>query len=232
MRTPLACLALLLLAACRPDAPAPARVPAPAPEPSATDNPVQPLPASASANFRCGDVLVGAAFDNARRELVLTVATRRLVLPQAMAASGARYADAQGNEFWNKGDRATLKLDGARLDCELTDQVSAWGEARSRGVAFRGLGTEPFWSLEVDRGERPAIRLALDMGQRPLRVAQAHALTDGEGYAGVASDGSAVVLRIVRAECSDGMSDLLYPARIELQVGGEAFHGCGGFLEP
>jgi len=230
MRIALACLALLL-AACRSEVPGPAgdSAPAPTPEPAV---PAQPMPEATSANFRCGDVLAGAVFDNARGELVLSVAARRLVLPQAASASGARYADAQGNEFWNKGRHATLTLDGARLDCEVTDQVSPWDEARSRGVAFRGLGTEPFWSLEVDRGNAPEIRLGLDMGQRPLRIAHASALTEGEGYTGTADDGSAVTLRITRGDCSDGMSDQRYPATVELQVGEESFRGCGGFLDP
>ena len=34
----------------------------------------------------------------------------RSLTPQP-AASGARYADDQGNEFWNQGEEATLKLD-------------------------------------------------------------------------------------------------------------------------
>ncbi|MGY1409759.1 MliC family protein [Luteimonas sp. A611] len=193
--------------------------------------PAAPLPDSTTANFRCGDVLANARFDNARGELTLTIATRRTVLPQVMAASGARYADAQGNEFWNKGDSATLTLGGQTLDCRVTDEVSPWDEARARGVAFRGLGTEPFWSLEVDAGPTPRMRLALDMGERPLVVAQATPLEAGEGFLGSADDGSAVELRITRGSCSDGMSDLDYPASIALTVGAETLKGCGAFLD-
>ena len=32
-------------------------------------------------------------------------------LPAQAAASGARYADDKGTEFWNKGEEAHLKLD-------------------------------------------------------------------------------------------------------------------------
>ena len=122
----------LLLGACGP-APVPAPV-APAADPASPSVAPDTRPADevVVAHFRCGDLAVGARFDNARGELVLTPAARRLVLPQAPAASGARYADAQGNEFWNKGQRANLTLDGARLDCAVTGQVSSWDEARSR----------------------------------------------------------------------------------------------------
>ncbi|MGJ4804222.1 MliC family protein [Luteimonas sp. SDU82] len=230
MRIALTSVAALLLGACRPaPAPAPAAPAADPASPSATPG------ATAAgdvvvAHFRCGDLAVGTRFDNARGELVLTPGARRLVLQQAVAASGARYVDAAGNEFWNKGDAATLVLDGQQHDCSTTDEASPWDEARTRGVSFRGLGTEPFWALEVDRA--PAIRLELDAGARQLRVDQASILEVGEGYAGTADDGSEVVLRIRREACSDGMSDQHYPASIELQVGEERLRGCGGFLEP
>ena len=35
-----------------------------------------------------------------------------LTLPQVESASGARYADSQGNEFWSKGEQATFTLAG------------------------------------------------------------------------------------------------------------------------
>ena len=193
--------------------------------------PTPPRPDTATANFRCGDLLAGAVFDNLRGELVLTIATRRLVLPQAISASGARYADERGNEFWNKGDQATLTLDGARHDCSVTGEVSPWDEARSRGVVFRGLGTEPFWSLDVAGGAAPSMQLALDMGERPITVAQATQLPARAGFDGVADAGSVVELRITRGTCSDGMSDQAYPASITLKVGAETFAGCGAFLD-
>jgi len=234
MRALPACLAalplLLALAACEPaqtppaaDAPVDTKAPADAAPP--------PMPETATARFRCGDLLVGAAFDNIAGHVTLSLGTRQVRLPQAVAASGARYADDQGNEFWNKGDDATLTLDGATHDCTVTDQASPWDEARSRGVVFRGLGTEPFWSLEVDGGPAPRMRLELDMGERRLVVPQAAARDAGEGYAGKADDGSEVVLRIARGDCSDGMSDQTYPASIELQVGEQAYRGCGAFLQ-
>lgn len=224
-----ATLPLLLATACKPSPPA-APVDAAGQAPAAVETP-SPIPYTTTANFRCGDLLVGAVFDNVADDVTLSINTRRTRLPQTVAASGARYADDQGNEFWNKGDNATLKLDGATHECSVTEQVSPWDEARARGVAFRGLGTEPFWSLEVDGGPVQQMRLDLNMGERRLVVPQVAALGEGEGYAGKADDGSDVTLRITRGACSDGMSDQTFPASIELQVGGETFRGCGAFLQ-
>jgi len=222
--------ACLLLVACTP---APPAAPASAgvagePQVPAAD---AGAPAEAHANFRCGEQLVGALFDNRAGTVVLTLGGRRVELAQAVSASGARYTDAAGNTFWNKGDEASLTLDGGQLDCRETAEVSPWDEARARGVAFRGLGTEPFWSLEVDGGEAPEMRLDLDMGERRLLVAGAAPLDEGEGWSGSADDGSAVTLRVTRGDCSDGMSDMTYPATVELQVGEEAYRGCGAFLD-
>lgn len=217
---------LFLLAACghapsQPagNAPAPAGSPAPA------------LPDVATASFRCGDLLTGARFDNRRGTVVLTPGPGRLVLAQAMSASGARYGDDRGNEFWNKGNDATLVLGGQRHECTVTDQVSPWDQARERAAVFRGLGTEPFWSLEVGGGNAPRIRLELDMGQRPLTVDRAVPLPGRAGFHGMANDGSAVDLRITAGDCSDGMSDQTYPAAVALDVGGDIFQGCGAFLD-
>ncbi|MBV6813167.1 MliC family protein [Xanthomonas campestris pv. passiflorae] len=44
--------------------------------------------------------------------LQLTLEDRRLVLLSAQAASGARFADAQGNQFWEHAGEATLSLAG------------------------------------------------------------------------------------------------------------------------
>ncbi|WP_162435183.1 MliC family protein [Pseudoxanthomonas koreensis] len=50
-----------------------------------------------------------------------------LVLQQAAAASGARYADSNGNEFWTKGPGGTLTLSGtpARECTEVVNPATA-----------------------------------------------------------------------------------------------------------
>ncbi|TYT25195.1 hypothetical protein FZO89_02285 [Luteimonas viscosa] len=227
-----AVLALLLASACSPDRPPGPTVTEP---PTAAQTPAveppSPVAGITTAHFRCGDLQVGAEFDNAAGHVTLSIGTGRTRLPQAVAASGARYADTAGNEFWNKGDGATLTLDGVSHACIVTEQGSPWHEARSRGAHFRGLGTEPFWSLEVEGGPAPRLLLDLEMGERRLVVAQPTPLDQGEGFAGQADDGSEVTLRITRGDCSDGMSDERYPASIDLTVGGETYAGCGAFLQ-
>lgn len=216
---------LLLATACTQNS-----APPPAPPADVADE-ASP-PAATSANFRCGDLLLGVDFDNAAETATLSWSGHRHVLPQVEAASGARYADDAGNEFWNKGDEATLTLAGtAPLQCGITDDVSPWDEARARGVAFRGIGTEPGWMVEVDGGEAPALRAQLDYGERSLEAGPVEVAADGTGYSGTADDGTVVDVVVVTGDCSDGMSDQTYPARVQLTVGDRVLHGCGAFLD-
>lgn len=69
------------------------------------------LPAQTVA-WRCGPRTVATRFDAATDALQLTLDDRRLILLSAQAASGARFADAQGNQFWEHAGEATLSLAG------------------------------------------------------------------------------------------------------------------------
>ncbi|MBB4723784.1 MliC family protein [Xanthomonas euvesicatoria] len=86
--------------------PRPAKTPAPA---AAAADPA--LPAQTVA-WRCGPRTVATRFDAVTDALQLTLDDRRLILLSAQAASGARFADAQGNQFWEHAGEATLSLAG------------------------------------------------------------------------------------------------------------------------
>ena len=221
---------LIALAACRPTGettttPAPATDPVPAAEPAAPAVTAEPI----VVGFRCGDLLVGTTFDNAAGNVVLSINGSRRQLPQAQSASGARYADAAGNEFWNKGDGATLTLDGATHECHRTDAVSPWDAARARGIVFRAVGNEPGWLVEVEGGDAPVLRAQLDMGARTVEAGPVERTADG--FSGTAADGTPVVLKATGNGCVDGMSGQSFPASVELAVGEERFIGCGAFLD-
>lgn len=103
-----------------------------------------------------------------------------------------------------------------------------WEQARARGSAFRGIGTEPGWWVEVGGGDAPRLHAELDYGERKVEVAGASRAADG--YVGSTADGVAVSLTTAKEPCSDGMSDTEYPASAILTVGGRTYRGCGRFL--
>jgi len=70
-------------------------------------------------NYQCEDLAVSAEFHGAKRVL-LSVPGNKLLLEPVAAASGAKYADGKGNEFWSK-DGAVLTLAGQpQRHCKAT----------------------------------------------------------------------------------------------------------------
>jgi heat shock protein HslJ len=88
-------------------------------------------------------------------------------------------------------------------------------------ATYFALGTEPFWNLEItptqinlNRIDTPRLLVANPgwhevMGVRTINT-------------------SALTVNVVRENCSDGMSDREYPDRVEVVVGDQVLHGCGG----
>lgn len=91
-------------------------------------------------------------------------------------------------------------------------------------ATYRALGTERFWSLELNGREMvfteanaPGVRI-IDAQPRPIH-----------GFAGDIYQGKRINLNIVHGQrCSDGMSDRVYPDKVQVSVDGRAFEGCGG----
>ncbi|WP_062538099.1 COG3650 family protein, partial [Mizugakiibacter sediminis] len=207
------------------------------PPPAAPAPPPAPPPAAAPAAprrlvYQCGDRRIEAQADD--DAIALALPERALRLPRQVSAGGARYADGEGNEFWSKGASARLTLDGGKPQtCTLTDAGSPWADAKARGVGFRAVGNEPGWSVEVDRGDAPAMRVVLDYGQRRYDLPATQPFGDpatGEvGFRGDAG-GAPVELRIRRAVCTDAMSGETFNASADLAVDGAHYRGCGRFL--
>ena len=224
--------AAVLLAACGPrdgQTGAASGTASPQPQPAASSTPpVQPpMPAS---RWRCGELLVSAAAVG--KNVELSFSGRKLNLAGAESASGMRYADGQGNEFWTENEQAALTLAGEeKRDCEASQNVSPWEEAKARGVVFRGIGQEPGWWVEIGSGDSPALHAELDYGERKIDVARTQGISSTHGYGGQLADGTAVVLRTWSESCSDAMSGERFDQRAELTVGDKAYQGCGAYLD-
>lgn len=177
------------------------------------------------AHWECGELGVMSRFEDGHVRLAFNGAS--LLLPAAVAASGARYADARGNEFWTKGATGRLALAGEPArDCVQAAQPSPWNQALLHGATFRAVGSEPGWSAEV-AGTPPALDAQLDYGERRLHVPLRAA---ADGYVGNDASGP-VRLRIEKTACEDGMSGQRFEARVTLAVGDREYRGCGAYLD-
>jgi uncharacterized membrane protein len=85
---------------------------------------------------------------------------------------------------------------------------------------YRAIGTEPFWDLTIGRD-----MLFTDRGNN-ISVAEPTPPVR-TGFAGETYQGRRLVVNIVHAKCSDGMSDRTYPDTVNVTVDGHAYRGCG-----
>ena len=87
---------------------------------------------------------------------------------------------------------------------------------------YRALGTEPFWNLLIDEKNltfRP-MEGALVIQPTPAPI---------NGFAGPIYQTPRIGVNVVKnVKCSDGMSDRVYPDKVQVTVDGTRFEGCGG----
>ena len=89
------------------------------------------------------------------------------------------------------------------------------------GGVYRGTGTEPFWKLTIDP-QQMVFTLA---GSSPVSQPTPRVIV---GFAGEIYQTPRINVNIVHARCSDGMSDRVYPDKVQVTVDGRRFDGCGG----
>ncbi len=93
--------------------------------------------------------------------------------------------------------------------------------AAATPLLYHALGTEPFWSVTITQR---AIRLERpDTPPLVVRRPPARVTRKGRRYAT-----RKITVEIVRARCSDGMSDRLYPDTVTVRLRHTTLHGCGG----
>lgn len=94
--------------------------------------------------------------------------------------------------------------------------------ASARTETYRAVGTEPGWTLTIERGW---INYAGDYGKTRIRVKAPIARPSFNGRRYITRR---IVVDITRAPCSDGMSDRKFPDRVTVTIGRRSVKGCGG----
>lgn len=96
----------------------------------------------------------------------------------------------------------------------------------------RAIGTEPFWGVEIS--PETLAYTAIDhpgvTATNPGPTIQGTTAV----YAAAGADGTALVVTLIATECSDGMSDRIYPLTARVELGSQTLNGCAAsaaFLE-
>ena len=94
------------------------------------------------------------------------------------------------------------------------------------GGVYSASGTEPFWSLTVD-SQQMVFTDRNTNAQVVERTPSAISGVAGENY-----QTPRIRLNIVHSPCNNGMSDRSYPDKVQVDVDGRRFNGCGGASTP
>ena len=86
---------------------------------------------------------------------------------------------------------------------------------------YHALGTEPFWNLLIDEHDITFI----EPEKQPIKQPAPKPII---GIAGEIYQTPRINVNVVHGQCSDGMSDRVYPDKVQVTVDGRHFNGCGG----
>jgi len=107
-----------------------------------------------------------------------------------------------------------------RLPSDCTSRrLRAFAAAAS--ASLYAVGTEPFWDVLIDEHD-VTFTLA---GMQPVRQPTPPVI---HGIAGEIYNTPRIHVNIVHGQCSDGMSDRIFPDKVQVDVDGKRFNGCGG----
>jgi heat shock protein HslJ/uncharacterized lipoprotein YbaY/uncharacterized membrane protein len=162
--------------------------------------------------YRCGDTVVTVGFDGPNARLRANGVTRTLA-PEP-AASGARFAG-DGAEFWSKGDRATVTLEGTTLPECLPAIPPGLFPLTARG-------NEPFWTLTLAEGRATFNPMAGTASEDALP--EPEVLPDALRFALP----SGLTVTLAEAIHRDTMTGMPYPVTVTLERDGETLTGGGG----
>lgn len=97
-------------------------------------------------------------------------------------------------------------------------------------ASFRALGTEPFWAVHVGPDRLRYMTPEDQQGQSVPYTREQTAIDTVVLTARVG--GKELVLKGRMAECSDGMSDVVYPFAVTLSLDGQQEQGCARPVDP
>lgn len=92
------------------------------------------------------------------------------------------------------------------------------------GQPLRAIGTEPFWGVEITpqtitytAPDTPGVTAT-----NPGPTIQGTTAV----YAAAGAGGTTLVVTLIATECSDGMSDRVYPLTARVELGSQTLNGC------
>jgi uncharacterized membrane protein len=89
---------------------------------------------------------------------------------------------------------------------------------------LRANGAEPFWSVDISKDAM--VYTGVDREEQRAGNPQPVVQGTTAVYTGATDDGEAMVVTLIATECSDGMSDRIYPLTAKVELGEVSLTGC------
>ena len=105
---------------------------------------------------------------------------------------------------------------------------NVWYKAKLRGVAFRAIGQEPGWLLEITNGEE--ILLVTDYGKNRNAFPYVEPQEDKAARKTVFQVNNSTSVLIEGKPCTDSMSGESFEVTVTVALGEKKLRGCGRAL--
>jgi uncharacterized membrane protein len=120
--------------------------------------------------------------------------------------------------------RRLIPLLALLAGCATTDMPDSSLGGVDLDQPIRALGTEPFWAVEL----RPDVLIysGVDRPEQRAPDPRRTVSADQAVFRGTTQTGAALVVTLTPIDCSDGMSDRVYPLSARVEIGAERLSGC------
>ncbi|MGB5613156.1 MAG: hypothetical protein WBM67_10920, partial [Sedimenticolaceae bacterium] len=143
------------------------------------------------------------------------------------AVTGSRYRDADFEiNIHRQAAQLASPAGGVEL-CRNDPRRAVWERAKLDGAAFRAVGNEPGWSLEIIAGDR--IVLTTDYGASRVEVPFTEPYVDQINRR-TRWDLGELIVDVMGRPCRDSMSGELFDTEVSVQWQGRTLRGCGRAL--
>ena len=147
---------------------------------------------------------------------------------QQKSASGLKYS-VDNIVFWSKGYEAVLDDGQQKYRCKNDGIAATFERAKHKGVAFRAIGNEPSWTLEISSDKEVLFLTNLGQDKTQFEVVEKFSEYGSTEYK-MHSKNNIMHVRIENRECQDTMVDRVYESTVYINFDGVNMKGCGKAL--
>ena len=144
------------------------------------------------------------------------------------SASGLKYS-VDNIVYWSKGYEATLDDGKEKYHCKNDGIAATFERAKHKGVAFRAIGNEPGWILEITSDKEVLFLTNLGQDRTHFEVIEKFSDYNSTEYE-MRSQYNVLYIRIENRRCQDTMVDRVYESTVYINFDGVNMTGCGKAL--